>query len=47
MTNPKKYKSQRRVRRNLATKKVVYEEVKTKSRAGVEYTHYKPKLVNK
>lgn len=45
--NTKKINSARRKRpvKSLATHKVIYEEVKHKSRAGVEYTHNIPRVV--
>jgi len=46
--NPKKNNSDMRLRPKIsgATKAIAYAEIKTKSRAGVEYTHYMPTVVN-
>ncbi len=46
--NPKKNNRDRRPRRGFhkATKAIQYAEVKHKSNAGVEYTHYEPIVVN-
>ena len=43
--NPKKNNSDRRPRHRLPSLKEVYIEYKTKSRAGVEYTHFKRTLI--
>ncbi len=47
--NPKKHRKDRRKRpkKSLVTRKVIYKEIETKSRAGIKYKHYKPIVVPK